>query len=318
MYSKDSGMSYAVQTFNLSRKFGNDRIAVDSLSLKVKAGEIFALLGPNGAGKTTTIKMLCCLLKPSGGRAEILGKDVQTEAGKVKQVINVSPQETAVAMNLNLFENLYLVGKIYGLSSRNARQKSLEMIDLMGLGERKWDKVKKLSGGMLRRLSIAMAMISDPEVLFLDEPTIGLDAKARRSLWKMIESLKGKKTVLLTTHYLEEADYLADRVAIIDQGKLVAIGTPDELKQNMGGIMTITIKTDHLNSTAAEGIKKVYPLSETSTTGLVIKGKDLVFDDVIDLLRKEEVKVQWLAMNEPSLDDVYLKITGGDEADEIA
>jgi len=184
---------FAIQTFGLTKKFGN-LTAVDGINLSIKNGELFALLGPNGAGKTTAIKMLCCLLKPTDGSAAVMGHDVQSESQAVKEVIGISPQETAIAGHLNAWENLALICGIYGLSGEETKKRSEELLKLMGLTKRAGDQVRKFSGGMQRRLSIAMALVSDPQVLFLDEPTLGLDPQARRSMWEQIEELKGKKT----------------------------------------------------------------------------------------------------------------------------
>ena len=218
----------AIQTAGLTKHY-KDIVAVRSLDLLVNQGELFALLGVNGAGKTTTIKMLTCLIKPTSGDARILGNSVTTEAHKVKETINISPQETAIAPNLTVRENLALIAGIYGNSRRQAEEKADRLIASFGFEEIKKTRARTLSGGWQRRLSIAMSLISEPQVLFLDEPTIGLDVLARRELWGVIRSLKGKITLMLTTHYLEEAVALADRIGIMVRGELKAVGTADEL-----------------------------------------------------------------------------------------
>ncbi len=223
----------AIETIDLTRRFG-ERVAVDALNLAVARGELFALLGQNGAGKTTTIRMLCGLLSPTSGDAVLLGDSILTHETAVKQKINVSPQETAVAPNLSVRENLELIARIYGCDSRQARVRTEEMLFKFGLGERARDRAKSLSGGLQRRLSIAMALISRPEIVFLDEPTLGLDVRARRDLWKVLEGLKGHVTIILTTHYLEEAEALADRIAIMHEGKIRALGTAAQLKELTG------------------------------------------------------------------------------------
>ncbi|MGN0536668.1 MAG: ABC transporter ATP-binding protein [Acutalibacteraceae bacterium] len=222
-------MENAIVTTNLTKVYKNKK-AVDSLNLEIRQGEFFALLGVNGAGKTTTIKMLSCLTKPTDGSAVILGNDIYTDAQKIKGCIGVSPQETALAMNLTVKENLEFMAGIYGMTAQEAKQKANEMIEKFHFEEYVSKKAKTLSGGWQRRLSIAMAMISNPQIIFLDEPTLGLDILARRDLWKTIETLKGKVTVILTTHYLEEAEALSDRIAIMKDGKLKAIGSAEELK----------------------------------------------------------------------------------------
>lgn len=223
----------AIQTVNLTKKY-KDKTAVNSLNLVIEQGELFALLGVNGAGKTTTIKMLSCLTAPTSGDAFLLGDSILTQSQAVKEKINVSPQETAVAPNLTVRENLDLIAKIYGDNKENAAKKTEEMLTAFNLQEVARDKAKTLSGGMQRRLSIAMALISSPRILFLDEPTLGLDVLARRELWKEIEKLKGNITIILTTHYLEEAEALSDRIAIMSKGELKAVGTAKELMSRTG------------------------------------------------------------------------------------
>jgi ABC-2 type transport system ATP-binding protein len=212
----------------LTKKYG-DFTAVDNLSLEIKDGELFSLLGVNGAGKTTTIKMLSCLTKATSGDAILLGNSINTQSQAVKENINISPQETAVAGNLSVVENLELIAELYGQDKKKAKQNAQEMSNRFGLTDELNKKAKRLSGGMQRRLSIAMALITNPKILFLDEPTLGLDVIARRELWSLIKSLKGKITMILTTHYLEEVEALCDRAGVMTKGKLIAIGTVDEL-----------------------------------------------------------------------------------------
>jgi ABC-2 type transport system ATP-binding protein len=223
----------AIQTINLTKEFKN-RTAVDSLDLSIEKGELFALLGLNGAGKTTTIKMLCGLLSPTRGDAVLLGDSIVEQPTAVKQKMNISPQETAVAPNLSVKENLELIARIYGRNKSEARSRTDVIMKSFGLSDRSKDMAKTLSGGLQRRLSIAMALISDPEIIFLDEPTLGLDVVARRELWKVMRGLKGKITMVLTTHYLEEAEALSDRIAIMHDGRLKALGTAEQLKQETG------------------------------------------------------------------------------------
>lgn len=219
----------AIKTIDLVKKYKN-KTAVNGLNLEIDEGELFALLGVNGAGKSTTIKMLSCIAKPTSGDAEIGGFKLSSEKQKIKEIINVSPQETAVAPNLTVRENLELMFGIYGHDKAASKQKAQEMINTFGMSDIEKNRAKTLSGGWQRRLSIAMALISEPKVLFLDEPTLGLDVLARRELWNVIEKLKGKITIILTTHYLEEAESLSDRIGIMAKGELKAVGTADELK----------------------------------------------------------------------------------------
>lgn len=218
----------AIQTINLTKKY-KEKTAVNSLNLSIQKGELFALLGINGAGKSTTIKMLSCLTKPTSGNAIILGSSIISNSAKVKKQINISPQETAVAPNLTVRENLELIAGIYGNDKKQSKKKAQDSISSFELSEIAKDKAKTLSGGWQRRLSIAMALISQPQVLFLDEPTLGLDVLARRALWNIITKLKGKVTIILTTHYLEEAESLSDRIGIMSNGELNTIGTANEL-----------------------------------------------------------------------------------------
>ena len=223
----------AIEIKGLTKRYG-PKPAVDGLDLAVREGELLALLGVNGAGKTTTIKMLCCLSAPTAGDATLLGHSILTDAQGVKEVINVSPQETAVARNLTVRENLELAAGVYGFARAEADRKAGELLEQFRLTEVEKSRAKTLSGGMQRRLSIAMALISAPRILFLDEPTLGLDVLARRELWTAIAALKGRVTIILTTHYLEEAEALSDRVAVMANGKLRALGTAEELKARAG------------------------------------------------------------------------------------
>lgn len=224
---------YAIKTEKLSKKY-KDKTAVKELDLTVNRGELYALLGVNGAGKSTTIKMLSTLIPPTSGDALMLGKSIVKDAQGVKQIIGVSPQETAVAQNLTVKENLELMAGIYGADKSEARVKTQNIIEQFDLGEFVKSKAKTLSGGWQRRLSIAMALITEPQILFLDEPTLGLDVLARRELWTQIEKLKGKVTIILTTHYLEEAQSLSDRIGIMAKGELKAEGTAQELMKLAG------------------------------------------------------------------------------------
>ena len=217
-----------IETKDLTRRYG-EKTAVDRLSLTVEEGELFALLGVNGAGKTTTIRMLSCLSKPSSGEAFVDGYSCTAESKAVKQVIGLSPQDTAVADHLTVRENLEFMAAVYGYTKDEVKQKTDLIMEEFHLGEVENQRAQTLSGGWKRKLSIAMALISEPKVLFLDEPTLGLDVLARRELWREIEKLKGKMTIVLTTHYMEEAEHLSDRIAIMVSGRIVAAGTLQEI-----------------------------------------------------------------------------------------
>lgn len=221
----------AIKICGLTKKY-KDIIAVDNLSLSVYKGELLSLLGVNGAGKTTTIKMLSCLTQPTSGDAFLNGKSIIGDAAAVKSIIAVSPQETAVAMGLTVYENLELICGAYGFSKQKRNIKIKEISELLGLDTVLNKKAAKLSGGWQRRLSIAMALITEPQILFLDEPTLGLDVLARSDLWDLIRSLKGKVTIILTTHYMEEAEALSDRIAIMKNGKLIVCDTTENIKKS--------------------------------------------------------------------------------------
>ena len=223
----------AIRIEGLCKKYG-DVTAVDGLSLTVRSGELLSLLGLNGAGKTTTIKLLSCLSRPTSGDAFLHGKSILHDPAGVKQLIAVSPQETAVAPGLTAFENLELICGICGISKEARRKKIDALSEMLGLGEVLGRKAGKLSGGWQRRLSIAMALVSEPKILFLDEPTLGLDVIARSELWDLIRSLKGSVTIILTTHYMEEAEALSDRIAIMRDGQLLICGDASEIKQHAG------------------------------------------------------------------------------------
>ena len=220
----------AIRIENLTKRYRNI-VAVDSLSLSVGEGELFALLGVNGAGKTTTVKMLSCLTEPTDGDAFLLGKSIRSESGEVKKFIAVSPQETAIAPALSVRENLELICGIYRFSKEKTESKINELCSLLSLDSVLNRKAGILSGGWQRRLSIAMALISEPKILFLDEPTLGLDVLARHELWDIILSLKGRVTVILTTHYMEEAERLSDRIGILKNGRLLVCDTAENIKR---------------------------------------------------------------------------------------
>ena len=216
----------SIETKKLTKKY-KDKLAVNNLDLKIKEGELFALLGVNGAGKTTTIKMLCGLIKPNSGEIFINKMDMKKDMFKIKEILNVSPQETAIAPNLTVKENLEFMAGVYQIKDKDS--KINELIKEFKLGEVLTKRAKTLSGGWQRKVSIAISLINDPKILFLDEPTLGLDVIARKELWKVIEGLKGKITIILTTHYMEEAESLSDRIGVMANGGLVDIGTSKEL-----------------------------------------------------------------------------------------
>ena len=218
----------AIRTENLRKEYG-DTVAVDGLDLEIDEGELFSLLGVNGAGKTTTIKMLSTLTKPTSGEAYVLGFDVSKDSAKIKELIDVSMQETAVARKLTVEENVEFYARLSGQSEKEAEETKKYVYEAFGLGEVAKKQASKLSGGWQRKLSIALALVTRPKLLFLDEPTLGLDVIARRELWKTIRALKGRMTIILTTHYMEEAEALSDRIGIMKGGRLLFVGTKEEL-----------------------------------------------------------------------------------------
>ncbi|MBO4989429.1 MAG: ATP-binding cassette domain-containing protein [Clostridia bacterium] len=226
-------MKEAIRITGLTKRY-RDVVAVDRLELSIGEGELFSLLGVNGAGKTTTIKMLSCLTEPTEGDAVLDGHSIVTDAIGVKRIIGVSPQETAVAPNLSVRENLELICGFYGFGKEKRKAKTQELIEEFSLQEVLDKRASKLSGGYQRRLSIAIALIGEPKILFLDEPTLGLDVIARSELWDVVRSLKGKTTIILTTHYMEEAEALSDRIGIMKGGRLLALGTARSLKEQAG------------------------------------------------------------------------------------
>lgn len=223
----------AIVVTGLSKQYP-DKTAVDSISFSVDKGSIFSLLGVNGAGKTTTIKMLCGLTRPTGGEAYVLSRSIHTELDEVKKLVNISPQDTSVASRLTVRENLEFIAGIYGADRKKQREKADEMIQYFHLQEVADRRAKVLSGGWQRKLSIAMALITEPQIIFLDEPTLGLDVLARRELWEVIRRMKEKITIILTTHYMEEAESLSDKVAVMVDGQIKAMGSVEELKEQTG------------------------------------------------------------------------------------
>ncbi|MCL2679388.1 MAG: ABC transporter ATP-binding protein [Dehalococcoidia bacterium] len=302
-------LSFAIQTLNLNKIFGG-LVAVDNLNLDVRQGELFALLGPNGAGKTTALSMICCLMKPSGGSAFVMGHDITIAPYEVKKLIGVVPQETTLSPRLNPLENLELVAAMHGLSSNKAKKWSKLMLETIGLESRAKDQVRKFSGGMKRRLSIAMALIHDPQVVVLDEPTLGLDPQSRRNIWEYIGRLKGEKTILLTTHYMEEADSLADRIGIIDSGKIVALGTPAELKTSGLDVRTIVVKGWNITQNAILHLQDHYQDVKIEGGTILITDKDLDFNILVSQLQTYGVSPRAVYFREPTLEDVFIRTTG--------
>lgn len=303
-----------IRVEGLTKIFNKHLVAVDHVSFSVKQGEIFGFLGPNGAGKTTTINMLITVLKPTAGTASILGYDIAKDANAVRYSIGVVPQEYTADEDLTGFENILLCADLYGIPREVSKKRADELLELVELTKFKDKKVQTYSGGMRRRLELACGLINRPKVLFLDEPTLGLDVQTRAATWNYIKKLKKEfgMTLFMTTHYLEEADALCDRIAIIDHGKIVVIGTPDELKDNLGGdIITVSIKQD---ADITDLIKKIERVKEVKKENgmYLIKSEngEITAPLIIEALRKEGYVVTKLSLSKPTLNDVYLQYTG--------
>lgn len=299
----------AIQTFALTKRF-NGRVAVDNVDLSINRGELFALLGPNGAGKTTIVNMLCCLLRPTHGTATVLGYDVSRQPFRIKEIIGVAPQETVISERLNARENLHLIGRVYGMGGKELETRSRQLLDTVGLADRARDKVEKFSGGMKRRLNFMMALIHDPQVLFLDEPTLALDPQARRAVWEYIAQFKGQKTIVLNTNYMDEADVLADRIGIIDNGKIVALGSSAELKRSILERQTMIVTTLNLTQEAVDEMRGRYEEVRVTDNTITITGKEIESGQVIALLHSAGATVRSAHFKEPSLEDVFLHLTG--------
>ncbi|MDG6899188.1 MAG: ATP-binding cassette domain-containing protein [Nitrososphaerota archaeon] len=303
-----------VKVEGLSKNFGALK-AVDGVSFEIKEGEIFGFLGPNGAGKTTTISMLTTLLKPSGGKAEIAGLDIHKHPNEVRRVVGVVPQEYTADEDLTGLQNILLCADLYGIPRSNSRPHAMELLKLVELQDAANRKVSTYSGGMRRRLELASGLINYPRLLFLDEPTLGLDVQTRTAVWSYIRMLKEeyKMTLFLTTHYLEEADSLCDRIAIVDHGHIVKIGSPDELKASIGGDI-IVVGVAEAEPDISEDIKNIPLVREVKKSGLEYRIKSEVGEEssikVIDLVRSKGLHVTRIALTKPSLDEAYLEFTG--------
>lgn len=304
----------AIKISELTKKF-DDLIAVNKVNLEIREGELFGLLGPNGAGKTTMISMLCTILRPTSGTALIWNHDIFKEQDAVRKSIGIVFQDPSLDDNLTGTENLQFHGRLYKVPKKLMNDRMMELMGLMELSDRADDLVKTYSGGMRRRLEIARGLLHHPKVLFLDEPTLGLDPQTRRLIWEYIEKLNKneKVTILLTTHYMDEADYLCDRIAIIDYGKIVALGSPSNLKESLGGdVVTLDTKSqdqklkDDLlkidNITSVDFIKDAIRLTTS-------KGEKAI-PSAMNVVRDHGVEIKSVSLHEPTLEDVFIKYTG--------
>lgn len=303
-----------IKAEGLTKIYNGGLVAVDHVTFSVREGEIFGFLGPNGAGKTTTIKMLTTALRPTEGRAYVMGFDVVRQPNEVRKAIGVVPQEYTADEDLTGYENLMLAADLYGIPRDIAKKRALELLELVGLTQFKDKRVETYSGGMRRRLELAMSLVNRPRALFLDEPTLGLDVQTRSAIWEYIRKLKDEyeMTIFLTTHYLEEADALCDRIAIIDHGRIAAMGSPSELKDSLGGdIITISVRE---SADATELIKGIENVKEVKREGNAYRVKaalgEITAPLIIDALRRAGYTVTRLSLSKPSLDEVFLEYTG--------
>jgi len=307
-----------IRTIDLTKVYAGDVRAVDGLNLSVRRGEIFGLLGPNGAGKTTTAGMLTTRVRPTAGRAVVAGIDVWSKPARAKQVIGVVPQTNTLDRSLNVWENLAFHGRFFGMSAKSAKAEAYRLLERFRLTDRADAEVLALSGGMAQRLMVARAVMHRPSVLFLDEPTAGLDPQSRIALWEILGELHtGGQTILLTTHYMEEADQLCDRLAIIDRGQMLALDTPANLKASTGVDTIVTISAEgDLDSLAAlmrDGIAGATEVTVSGDTVLLgVKGAKGVLPAVVQLADDHDRVVTDLSINEPTLETVFIKMTGKD------
>ena len=306
-----------IETHNLRKTFKSRKGAVDAVAgvdLDVKKGEIFGFLGPNGAGKTTTLRMLSTLLPPTGGEATVAGFDLRRDPAKVRYQIGYVSQEGSSAPEVPGRTELVMQGRLYGMSKARALERAAEMITSLELEDCADRATKTYSGGQKRRLDIGIGLMHRPQLLFLDEPTTGLDPQSRARMWDEVRALRDTgTTVFLTTHYLEEADALSDRIAIIDQGKIVALGTPDELKRQVAGDVVV-VGTDHASDRVLELLKgQSYVREATSADGIVrlyVDRGETAMPQIIRVLDSAGIALSSLSLNRPSLDDVFLRQTG--------
>jgi len=306
-------MPNAIETNKLTRSF-NSLTAVDKLDITVESGEIFGLLGPNGAGKTTTISMLCTILKPTSGTARVNGFDIVKEATQVRKSIGIVFQDPSVDDRLTGRENLYMHANLYGVPASDQKSRIDSVLKLVELEDRADDLLRTYSGGMRRRLELARGLIHYPKVLFLDEPTLGLDPQTRDHVWRYIRELKETHdiTVVLTTHYMDEADRLCDRIAIMDYGKIIALDTPAQLKETLEGDVII-VKANNLDAlfllvTEEMGLQKTRIVN--GTIEITVRNGESMLPRIVETATQNKIYVESISLREPNLEDVFLHYTG--------
>jgi len=303
-----------VETRDLTKVF-NGRKAVDSLDLEIEEGELFGLLGPNGAGKSTTVAMLSTILPPTRGTAIVGGYDIGQQAKEVRSIIGVVPQEFGLYDDLTAEENLAYLGKLHGVEGSKLRKRIDELLRLVQLRDRANDRVKTFSGGMKHRLNLAAGLIHEPRLIFLDEPTTGLDPQARLAVWELIRKFQSEGvTILLTTHYMEEADYLCGRVAIMDKGKVIALDSPARLKRSIGKLEIIEMKAKGVSGNLPAELRKLKGVKKVARTSEGLRVLTPVADEVVarvvTLASFAGVRIDSLNVIQPTLEDVFIKLTG--------
>ena len=306
---------WVVEVEDLHKIYPGGVRALNGVSFRVSRGEIYSLLGPNGAGKTTTMKIIATLLRPTSGRAAVMGIDVMSNPGSVRKIIGYVPQELSADDELTGMENVVLQARLYGIPKGEAVKRAEELLGMVGLSEAANRLVRSYSGGMRRRLELAMGLVNKPDLLILDEPTLGLDVQSRLSLWEYIERLRREKeiTILMTTHYMDEADRLSDRIAIIDNGRIVAEGSPQELKAGIGGdVIMIKISSDPLE--AAEKLKAINGVLGVDVVEgnlrIKVKNAETMIPEIVSALGRINGKIESISITKPTLDQVFIEYTG--------
>lgn len=308
-------MVYAVEVKNLTKIYNGGVKALDKINLTVEAGKIFALLGPNGAGKTTLMRILTTQLKPTFGEAYVFGFNVSSESDEVRRLIGYIPQEICVWSDISGYENLLFYAKLYGVSRSERKNVINEVLEKMGLSKVANNLVKTYSGGMIRRLEIACALLTKPKILFLDEPTIGLDPSARKTVWEELAFFKKEygSTIFFNTHYMDEAEFYADEIAIINDGKIIKFGTVEELKRSIkGDVISLSFEGNILN--CLEKIKMLNLVDNVSIkdSELIVSSEEAesILLNIIEILKANNIQIKRILINKPSLDDVFLKYAG--------
>jgi ABC-2 type transport system ATP-binding protein len=310
-------METAVDVRSLVKVYGGKVRALDGVDLQVEAGKVFALLGPNGAGKTTLIRILTTQLSPTSGKAYVFGLDVTREGAKIRRLISYVPQEMSVWTDVSGYENLLIYAKIFGIPAQKRKSTIDEVLGAMGLGEVKNSLVNTYSGGMIRRLEVACAMLIKPKIMFLDEPTIGLDPAAKKVVWEKLTSFKKEYgvTVFFNTHYMDEADMYSDEIAIINKGKIVKLGTAEEPKHSLGGeVILFSLGNAGIKEEISQGIREMNFVKDVIMNGselsVLVENAEMALPHVMELLRSDNVAVEKISITKPTLDDVFLKYAG--------